>query len=216
MILSRYITRHLFIKYIMANGKKSFAHQRFQRYDENILVDMRRLASLNWHKLTETKRSSHLGTLEGFHRRLKATDMSLGKVAEGEVFPSHWQGIGSLRKRTVKLRLILTKPLQGRMECLRNHVRHLVRASLIINGRGRRTGVDSPRWRMYLLYMGNVKSKLATGLPTPYAPYPPARKAESCAKRVEYKWTLEPRRRTESIRRSDNKGRTRLETRQYS
>lgn len=158
------ILRVTCIKFIMTNGEK-LRTSTISRYDENILVDMRRLASLNWHKLTETKRSSHLGTVEGFHRRLKATDMSLGKVAEGEVFPSHWQGIGSLRKRTVKLRLILTKPLQGRMECLRNHVRHLVRASLIINGRGRRTGIDSPRWRMYLLYMGNVKSKLATGLP---------------------------------------------------
>jgi len=77
---------------------------------ENSLIDVPRLLSLNWHKPCETRRSSRLGAPEG----LIIGDLErerwicLGKVAEGETFPSHWQGIGSLRKRPVKL--ILTKP----------------------------------------------------------------------------------------------------------
>lgn len=73
------------------------------------------------------------------------------------------------------------------MECLRNHVRHLVRTSLTVNGDrffdGRYT---------YCTRMSNRYSKLATELAT-HPLSPPARKVESCARRVEYKWTLEPK-----------------------
>lgn len=152
---------------------------------------MQRLPSLNWHKLTEIKQSSHLETLEGFHRRLKATDMSRQSNGRGGL-PKSLAGNWLVTQANGEITLILTKPLQGRMKCLRNHVRHLVRASLTINrGRGRRTGVESPRYIYCTWGMSNRYSKLAMGLPT-HLPSPPVRKAESCAKQVEYKWTLKP------------------------
>lgn len=137
---------------------------------------MQRLPSLNWHKPAETKRSSHLGTPEGLITGGLEQRICLGKVAEGEVFPSHWQGIGSLRKRTVKL--ILTKP-PGETECLRNHVRHRVRASLTVNG-GR---FSYGEYTYCTRRMSNRYSKLVTQLST-HPLSRPARKVESCARRI--------------------------------
>lgn len=143
------------------------------------MITVVELTQTNWNQAKQSLRNARRVS-GGLKLRI-----CLGKVAEGEVFPSHWQGIGSLRKRTVKL--ILTKPPEG-MECLRNHVRHLVRASLTVNG-GR---FSDGRCTYCTRRMSNRYSKLATELPT-HPPSPLVRKVESCARQVEYKWTLEPK-----------------------
>lgn len=141
-------------RYTNANGKLRMQRITQLRHYENILIDMQRLPSLNWHKPDETKRSSRLGAPEGLITGGLEQRICLGKVAEaGEVFPSHWQRIGSLRKRPVKL--ILTKPPGERMKCLRNRVRHW-RFPAITRG-----WADSPTAGV-LTYRANVKSLLET------------------------------------------------------
>lgn len=145
-------------RYTNANGKLRM--QRITHY-ENILIDIQRLPSLNWHKPSETKRSSRLGVPEGLITGGLEQRICLGKVAEGEVFPSHWQGIGSLRKRPVKL--ILTKPPGERSAYATVFVTD---ASLPLRG----GGPDSPMAGV-LTYRANVKSLLET-LPLQRRDYP--------------------------------------------
>lgn len=141
---------------------------------------MQRLPSLNWHKPGETKRSSRLEAPEGLITDGLQWRICPGKVAEGEVFPSHWQGIGSLHKRPVKL--ILTKP-QGSEWSAYAIVFITDACALLLGGMVLRRRAYS-----FIGRMSNRYSKLCRCNVITYALVPSSRKVESCARRAEYKW----------------------------